>query len=390
MPPVRIETSSQGKSNGAPGAPGAAGLADRLLTWYDRHARDLPWRVRPGRPPDPPDPSDPSGAPDSPDPYAVWLSEIMLQQTTVAAVGPYFRDFLARWPAVRDLAAADLDEVLVAWQGLGYYARARNLHKCARAIAGEHGGRFPETEAGLRALPGIGAYTAAAIAAIAFDRHATVVDGNVERVIARLRAVEEPLPGAKARIRALAVEITPARRPGDYAQAIMDLGATICSPKRPACALCPWRADCAAHQAGIAESLPRKAPKRERPVRRGVAFWVRRGDGAVLLRRRPAEGLLGGMMEVPSTEWREGGPDEAEAVVAAPVAAEWRRLPGLARHGFTHFEIEFEVWTARIKGVGAPETEGLWWPVERLAEQALPTAMKKIVAHVLRHEEAEE
>jgi A/G-specific adenine glycosylase len=238
----------------------------------------------------------------------------------------------------------------------------------------------------LRALPGIGAYTAAAIAAIAFDRHATVVDGNVERVIARLRAVEEPLPGAKARIRALAAEITPEARPGDYAQAIMDLGATICSPKRPACALCPWRPDCAAHRAGIAEALPRKTPKPARPVRRGVAFWLRRDDGAVLLRRRPEEGLLGGMMEIPSTEWREGGPGEAEAATAAPVAAAWRRLPGLARHGFTHFEIEFEVWTARV-GDGAA-AEGVWWPVERLAEQALPTAMKKIVAHALRHEEA--
>lgn len=374
MPPVRIEKSPSRDSAAGPAGSRAPDLAGRLLAWYDRHARDLPWRGRSGC---------------RADPYAVWLSEIMLQQTTVATVGPYFRDFLARWPRVGDLAAAELDDVLVAWQGLGYYARARNLHKCARAVAGEHGGRFPDTEDGLRALPGIGAYTAAAIAAIAFDRPATVVDGNVERVIARLRQVEEPLPGAKERIRALAAEITPETRPGDYAQAIMDLGATICSPRRPACALCPWRPDCAARLAGIAETLPRKAPKRERPVRRGVAFWLRRGDGAVLLRRRPEEGLLGGMMEIPSTEWREGGPGEAEAVLAAPAAAEWRRLPGLARHGFTHFEIEFEVWSARVEDGAAAEAEGIWWPVERLAEQALPTAIKKIVAHALRHEEAE-
>ena len=364
---------------GETGEGAASGLADRLIAWYERHARDLPWRARPRGRPD---------LPDLLDPYAVWLSEIMLQQTTVAAVESYFRAFLARWPTVGDLAAADLDEILVAWQGLGYYARARNLHKCAGVVATDLGGRFPGTEAELRALPGIGAYTAAAITAIAFDRPATVVDGNVERVIARLRAVEEPLPGAKERIRALAAEIAPESRPGDYAQAIMDLGATICTPKRPACALCPWRPHCAAHAAGIAESLPRKAPKRERPVRRGVAFWLRREDGAVLLRRRAEDGLLGGMMEVPSTKWREGGPSEGEAVAAAPVAAEWRRLPGLARHGFTHFEIEFEVWAARV--AGAPEADGLWWPVERLAEQALPTAMKKIVAHALRHERADD
>ena len=259
-----------------------------LLAWYDRHRRALPWRAAPG---------------ERADPYRVWLSEIMLQQTTVKAVAPYYARFLARWGDVRALAAAPLEEVLKAWAGLGYYARARNLHACARAVVERHGGEFPASEAALRALPGIGAYTAAAIAAIAFDVPASPVDGNVERVIARLFAVEAPLPGAKPELRRLARELTPQRRAGDFAQAMMDLGATICTPKKPACALCPWNEGCAAHARGDAETFPRRTPKREGALRRGAAFVARRADGFVLVRTRPAKGLLGGMTEVPTTEW---------------------------------------------------------------------------------------
>ena len=347
--------------------PEPSSLAADLLAWYDRHRRRLPWRSAPGR---------------RPDPYRVWLSEIMLQQTTVATVGPYFADFLARWPTLEALAAAELDAVLHAWQGLGYYARARNLHRCARQLVERHGGRFPDDEAGLRALPGIGAYTAAAIAAIAFDRPATVVDGNVERVMARLFRVAEPLPPAKPALHRLAALLTPPRRPGDYAQAVMDLGATICQPRRPRCLLCPWQAACAAHAAGAEEAYPRKTPKSLRPLRHGVAFWVVREPGEVLLRRRPDEGLLGGMMEVPSTAWRAAAWPVAEARREAPLPARWRALPGLVRHGFTHFELELTVLAASVAGKGL--AEGLWWPIDRLGEQALPTLMKKLVAHALK------
>lgn len=340
-------------------------LARRLLGWYDRHGRRLPWRAPPG---------------ERPDPYRVWLSEIMLQQTTVAAVGPYFRAFLERWPTVEALAAAELDRVLHGWQGLGYYARARNLHACARAVAAA-GGRFPETEAGLAALPGIGAYTAAAIAAIAFDRPATAVDGNVERVIARLFAVEEPLPAAKPRLRRLAARLTPRRRPGDYAQAIMDLGATVCLPRRPKCMLCPWAGACAARAAGRQEALPARAPKAAKPRRHGVAFWAVRRDGSVLLRRRPEKGLLGGMMELPSTGWRAEPWPLADALGAAPVAADWRPFDGTVRHGFTHFDLTLAVLGGRVEGPAA--AEGTWCPVERLGEQALPSLMKKVVRHAL-------
>jgi A/G-specific adenine glycosylase len=306
----------------------------------------------------------------------------MLQKTTDSTVGPYFADFLARWPTLEALAAAELDAVLHAWQGLGYYARARNLHRCARQLVERHGGRFPDDEAGLRALPGIGAYTAAAIAAIAFDRPATVVDGNVERVIARLFRVAEPLPPAKPALHRLAARLTPRQRPGDYAQAVMDLGATICQPRRPRCLLCPWQATCAAHAAGEEEAYPRKSPKAERPLRHGVAFWAVREPGEVLLRRRPEKGLLGGMMEVPSTDWRGAAWPVAEARREAPLAARWRALPGLVRHGFTHFELELTVLAASVAGKG--QAEGLWWPIDRLGEQALPTLMKKLVAHALK------
>lgn len=344
--------------------------AARLLPWYDRHRRDLPWRAPPGT---------------RADPYRVWLSEIMLQQTMVPAATPYFLDFTRRWPSVRDLAAAPLDSVLVAWAGLGYYARARNLHKCAAVVAERLGGRFPETEAALLELPGIGAYTAAAIAAIAFDRPATVVDGNVERVVARLFAVEQPMPAAKPALRRLAATLTPTRRPGDYAQAMMDLGATVCTPRKPRCMLCPLAEDCAARAAGIAEELPRRAAKPDKPTRRGIAFWLLNPDGAVLLRRRAAEGLLGGMTEIPSTHWAEGPAPAADAVTgAAPVAAEWRALPGTVRHTFSHFHLELGVVAGRT-GAGWREAAGLWVPVDRLGEQALPSVMRKIVRHALAH-----
>lgn len=341
--------------------------AGKLLAWYDRHRRDLPWRAPPGT---------------SPDPYRVWISEIMLQQTTVAAVDGYFRRFVDRWPTLPALAEAGLDDVLHEWQGLGYYARARNLHKCARVVAAEHGGRFPDTEEGLRVLPGIGVYTAAAIAAIAFDRPATAVDGNVERVVARLFAVEDPLPGAKPALYSLACGLTPDRRPGDYAQAMMDLGATICTPRSPDCRRCPLAGDCAALREGIAERLPRRAAKSVRPRRYGTAFWTVRPDGAVLLRRRAESGLLGGMMEIPSTDWTETPLRNAETLHQAPIRAAWQPLPGQVRHTFTHFHLELAVMAGRTGGAWH-EASGVWVPVERLGEHALPSVMKKVVRHAL-------
>ncbi|HEV7373003.1 A/G-specific adenine glycosylase [Arenibaculum sp.] len=345
-----------------------AGLAGRMLDWYDRHRRVLPWRAGPG---------------DRPDPYRVWLSEIMLQQTTVATVGPYFTSFVGRWPTVEALAAAELDDVLRAWAGLGYYARARNLHRCARVVAADHGGRFPDHEEGLRQLPGIGDYTAAAVAAIAFDRPAAVLDGNIERVIARMFAVEEPLPGVKPKLRALAGTLTPSRRPGDYAQALMDLGSSVCTPRRPRCILCPWADACAARRAGIAEELPRRRAKAAKPTRRGVAFWLLDAGGSVLLRRRAEEGLLGGMMEVPSTAWAEGpAPTLAAAASQAPARADWRPLPGVVRHTFTHFHLELSV-VAGVSRDGSAPAGACWAPVDRLGEHALPTVMRKVVRHAL-------
>ena len=337
-------------------------LRRRLLAWYDRSRRDLPWRVPPGG---------------TADPYRVWLSEIMLQQTTVATVAPYFQRFVERWPTVHDLAAAELDRVLHAWQGLGYYARARNMHACAIRVSGDMGGVFPADEDALRDLPGVGPYTAAAIASIAFDRPATPVDGNIERVMSRLRCIETPLPAAKGEIAEAAQRLTPRRRAGDFAQALMDLGATVCTPRRPECGACPWRASCLARAAGIQDSLPRKAPKAARPTRHGVVFWATRGDGRVLLRRRPERGLLGGMMEFPSTEWRERRWRGRAAIDAAPFAAEWRGLPGTVRHGFTHFHLELQVVAAETR----EDVEGVWWPLDRLADQALPTVMKKVARH---------
>ncbi|HEY1430228.1 MAG TPA: A/G-specific adenine glycosylase [Stellaceae bacterium] len=333
-----------------------------LLLWYDRHRRALPWRA-------------PAGV--RPDPYRVWLSEIMLQQTTVATVGQYFDRFVARWPDVSALAAASLDEILQLWQGLGYYARARNLHACARAVVERYRGKFPDDPAALRTLPGIGAYTAAAIAAIAFDRQTAAIDGNVERVVARLYAVPETLPVAKPRLGALAAALVPEQRAGDFAQALMDLGATICTPRRPRCVLCPWRACCAAAGAGLADTLPASTEKPDRPLRYGVAFWLTRGDGAVLLRRRPEKGLLGGMTEIPSTPWRSDPWALDEAIEIAPAAADWEPLPGTVRHGFTHFRLELAILAGR------GEADGLWSRVDRLGEHALPTLMKKVARHAV-------
>ncbi|MFN0041658.1 MAG: A/G-specific adenine glycosylase [Alphaproteobacteria bacterium] len=340
--------------------------ARHLLEWYDRHRRRLPWRAQAG---------------ERADPYAVWLSEIMLQQTTVAAVAPYYARFLALWPDVRALAAATLDEVLVAWQGLGYYARARNLHRAARVVANDLGGVFPDTEDGLRALPGVGAYTAAAVAAIAFDRRAAAVDANVERVIARLFCIATPMPRAKTRIRTLAASLVPERRPGDFAQAAMDLGATLCTPRAPSCDICPLAGFCAARGTGRAEEFPRRAPRKTRARKRAIAFWAMRADGAVLLRRREDGGLLGSMIELPSTAWRAGAWRDDDARRAAPLLARWRALPGTVEHVFTHLEIAFRVLAAPV-GAREKAPEGcFWWPLARLAEQALPTMTKKLVAH---------
>jgi A/G-specific adenine glycosylase len=297
----------------------------------------------------------------------------------VATVAPYFDRFVARWPNVSALAAASLDEVLQLWQGLGYYARARNLHACAHAVVARHGGAFPDNVSALRLLPGIGDYTAAAIAAIAFDRQEAAIDGNVERVVARLYAVEEPLPTAKQRLRALTAALVPDSRAGDFAQALMDLGATICTPRRPRCVLCPWRECCAAAASGLAEELPARPAKPERPQRYGIAFWLTRPDGAVLLRRRPETGLLGGMIEIPSTPWSTAPSPIDDAAPVAPAAAEWRMLPGSVRHGFTHFQLELRVMAGETDNFG----EGLWSPVDRLGDHALPTLMKKVVRHAL-------
>lgn len=343
-------------------------IARDLLDWYDRHRRELPWRAPPGK---------------RPEPYRVWLSEIMLQQTTVATVKGYFDDFVARWPCIEDLAAADLDEVLHAWAGLGYYARARNLHKCAVAVTERHGGMFPADEAALLALPGIGPYTAAAIAAIAFDLPATPVDGNIERVTTRLHAISTPLPAAKPEIAAAAATVTPAGRPGDFAQAMMDLGATVCTPTSPACAMCPLRPRCRAAAEGAQAAYPVKAAKRAKPTRRGVAFWIVRPDGAVLLRRRPEKGLLGGLMEVPSTPWREEAWPDAAAADAAPVDASWRHTGNTVRHTFTHFHLELGLWRAAIGRGKAERLDGIWVRPGQLGDYALPTVMKKVVRKAL-------
>jgi A/G-specific adenine glycosylase len=344
-------------------------IARPLLSWYDRHHRTLPWRVSPSA----------RAAGERADPYLVWLSEIMLQQTTIAAVRPYFEAFRARWPTVEALAAADPDDIMKAWAGLGYYSRARNLVACARAVAADFGGQFPDTEDGLRALPGIGPYTAAAIAAIAFDRPAAVVDGNIERVFSRLFRIETPLPAAKAEIRARVGEETPADRPGDFAQALMDLGATLCSPKRPACALCPLEAICEARAAGDQERFPVKPARKAKPVRRGAAFVARNADGAVFLVRRPDRGLLGGMAGVPTTNWTVRADGET-GIGAAPFPAEWRPA-GAVTHVFTHFELRLDVYRADVTfPVGI---EGWWASPRDLPDEALPSVMRKAISAAL-------
>jgi A/G-specific adenine glycosylase len=345
-------------------------VADRpalLLAWYDRHRRVLPWRP-------------PAG--ERPDPYAVWLSEIMLQQTTVKAVGPYFQKFLARWPDVAALGRASLDDVLRMWAGLGYYSRARNLHACAIAVLRDHQGVFPDTEEGLRSLPGIGPYTAAAIAAIAFDRRTMPVDGNIERVVSRLFAVEEPLPQAKPVIQQLATTLLGPSRAGDSAQALMDLGASICTPKKPACSLCPLAEGCAARGRGDQESFPRKTPKKTGELRRGAAFVVTRGD-ELLVRTRPEKGLLSGMTEVPGSDWRAAQDDE-DALKQAPELggiARWHRRLGVVTHVFTHFPLELVVYTAKAPMRTRAPKGTRWVPIATLADEALPNVMRKVIAH---------
>jgi A/G-specific adenine glycosylase len=343
-----------------------AGAAARVLAWYDRHRRDLPWRAAPG---------------ERADPYKVWLSEIMLQQTTVAAVKPYFGAFLARWPRVMSLAQAKNEEVMRAWAGLGYYSRARNLHASAKIVAGELAGKFPDTEAGLRRLPGIGPYTAAAIAAIAFGRHTVAVDGNVERVMARLLRIGMPLPAARREIKAKAMELAPVARPGDFTQALMDLGATICLPKEPSCGLCPLQYMCLGCASGSPQSLPRKALRKERPVRRGAAFYVRRKDGAVLVRTRPPKGLLGGMAELPGTEWTTGF-DSASAAKHAPLEASYRKLDQAVTHTFTHFVLRLDIYAAEVSTSQRAPAGCRFVAACCLGNEAFPSVMRKVIEAV--------
>ena len=340
-------------------------ISVKLLRWYDQHRRHLPWRSAPGI---------------KPDPYAVWLSEIMLQQTTVQAVKSYYTTFLNKWPRIQDLANAPLEDVLKAWAGLGYYSRARNLHACALVVANEHAGQFPQDEIALRALPGIGPYTSAAIAAIAFDQRAIVIDGNVERVIARLNAIREPLPKSKPIIRSFAQIITPHQRAGDFAQAMMDLGATICTPRRPACTLCPIHSACAAALSNEAENFPRKLAKAQRPLRRGAAFFVMRQSGHVLVRTRPPKGLLGGMTEIPGTQWSEDF-TLANAKKAAPLKARWRQLNGEVEHVFTHFSLSVTVFAAAVPDDSAAPEGCRWVAKSKLDKEALPSIMRKVIAH---------
>ncbi|WP_343519603.1 A/G-specific adenine glycosylase [Sphingomonas sp.] len=337
-------------------------IAAPLLDWYDANARVLPWRAAPGTPP--------------PDPYRVWLSEVMLQQTQVATVIPYFEKFTTRWPDFASLAAADDAELMSAWAGLGYYARARNLLAAARAVAGGHGGRLPADEGELRKLPGFGSYTAAAVAAIAFGQRAVVVDGNVERVVSRLFACRDPLPAARPRIRQLADSITPGARAGDFAQAMMDLGATICTPRSPKCLLCPLADRCDARAEGRPEAYPVKAPKKARPVRYGTFFWAER-EGQVLLVRRPAKGLLGGMRALPTGAWSAAPP----ALAGAPFNADWTLRNDTVSHGFTHFELVAALAAATIDRHIAP-ADGEWWPIAELDSAGLPTLFAKAVAAI--------
>jgi A/G-specific adenine glycosylase len=343
-----------------------AGAAAALLAWYDRHRRDLPWRAVPGAPADP---------------YKVWLSEIMLQQTTVTAVKPYFLGFLARWPNVRLLAEASGEEVMRAWAGLGYYSRARNLHTCAKIVAGPLKGKFPDTVAGLQGLPGIGPYTAAAVAAIAYGRPVAAIDGNAERVLARLYSIDTPLPAARSEIKAKAAAMVPVARPGDFAQATMDLGAMICAPKHPSCDICPLLKFCRGHASGCHQNLPRKAPRRERPLRVGAAFFVRRRDGAVLVRTRPPKGLLGGMTELPGSPWSADF-DAALAASQAPVEASYRKLDKSVSHVFTNFALRLDIYVAEVASKRRAPKGYRFVPECGLAREAFPSVMRKVIEAV--------
>ena len=338
-------------------------IADDLLDWYDIHARDMPWRTSPAD----------RKAGILPDPYAVWLSEVMLQQTTVAAVRAYHAKFIALWPTVANLAGADDSDVMAAWAGLGYYARARNLLKCARAIVADHGGQFPRSNDVLLTLPGIGPYTAAAVSAVAFDQPSVVVDGNVERVMARLHNVHDPLPASKPQLTTLAAALTPQARPGDYAQAVMDLGATICSPRSPACGNCPLIAHCLGRAAGTAAELPKKTPKKKIPTRYGTAYVVRRTDGAWLLETRPENGLLGGMLGFPTTDWTDA------PAPSPPLDTDWQTMNAIAKHTFTHFHLELTIQTAITDTV---PTRGHYVDNTAFDPSALPTAMRKVYVQI--------
>ncbi len=359
---------------------GPDSTAHLLLDWYDRHARDMPWRTSPKA----------RAAGVRPDPYRVWLSEIMLQQTTVAAVKAYFERFVALWPTVEALAAAPEEDVMKAWAGLGYYSRARNLKACADTVARDHGGQFPDILDGLRALPGIGDYTAAAVAAIAFDLPAAVVDGNVERVFTRLFAIETPLPKAKPEIKAQVAAMLPPTRPGDFAQACMDLGATICTPRRPSCILCPLREHCAVIARGLdAERFPVKAAKGEKPVRRGAAYVLERSDGAILLERRPPSGLLGAMTQVPTTDWTSRRDGDTTTAASPDPSIAWRNA-GAITHVFTHFELRLTIFHGQAPHTREPGP-GRWWSrPHEIAGEALPSVMKKAIACALPEAFAEE
>ena len=335
-----------------------------LLGWYDRHARAMPWRVGPDR----------RAQGVRPDPYRVWLSEVMLQQTTVAAVRDYFTRFTTRWPDVQALAAAPDDQVMAEWAGLGYYARARNLLKCARVVAQDHDGQFPNTYDALLKLPGIGPYTAAAISAIAFDQPETVLDGNVERVMARFHDIHDPLPGSKPLLKDKAAALTPTLRPGDYAQAVMDLGATICTPKSPACGICPLRDPCRARITGTQAQLPRKTPKQPKPTRHGHIYIAQNANGALVLERRPDKGLLGGMLGWPGSDWSDAPPE------APPFPANWQLLPGEVRHTFTHFHLILKVWSADLSE-DTPTDDLIVIDKHAFRPSDLPTVMRK--AHAL-------
>lgn len=337
-------------------------LQQQLLDWFDRHQRVMPWRAVKGK---------------RPNPYHVWLSEIMLQQTTVVTVGPYFLKFIGKWPTVQDLAAAKLDDVLAAWAGLGYYARARNLHKCAVAVAEKCGGKFPRDVDGLLELPGIGPYTAAAVSSIAFDQPAVAVDGNVERVVSRFFAIEEPLPLSKPAIRAGAAKLAAGNdRPGDFTQAFMELGATVCTPRKPKCTLCPWRDDCAGRKAGIQEELPRKLPKSVKPVRYGKVYWINNSKGEFLIHKRTGQGLYEGMYQLPTTDWVT----DKKAAASLPPPVKITRLQQLGaevRHSFTHFDLVLDIWVGDTKN--AALVQPVWITAKKLDDYALPTLMKKAI-----------